>query len=47
MQNTMKTVIEEFFKKLNIDIDSIKIEKSDTNDNLKIKIKTEESGLLI
>lgn len=47
MQNKMKTVIEEFFKKLNIDIDSIELNKSDTDNNFKIKIKTEESGILI
>lgn len=47
MENEIKALVTEFFEKLEVEIDSIKITNIDEANIFNIKIKTEESGLLI
>ncbi|MFK7780381.1 MAG: R3H domain-containing nucleic acid-binding protein [Candidatus Gracilibacteria bacterium] len=47
MQNDIKALVGEFFDKLNIKIDSLKVNNVEESNIYNIKIETEESGLLI
>ena len=47
MQDEVKALVNELFEKLNIKTDSIDIENIDDSNIFKVKIKTEESNLLI
>ena len=47
MQNKINKLIKDFFEKLNISINSLEIDKSDDKNIYNIKIKTDESWLII
>ncbi|MFC1798008.1 KH domain-containing protein [Patescibacteria group bacterium] len=47
MQNKVEALVNELFEKLNIKTDSIEVINVDKPNIFNIKIKTEESGLLI
>ena len=47
MENEIKTLISVFFEKLEIQTDSIEVTNTEKSNIFNVKIKTEESGLLI
>jgi len=47
MQNDIKILTDELFERLNIKIDSVEIVNVDASNIFNIKIKTDESGILI
>jgi acetolactate synthase small subunit len=47
MQNEIKALGLDFFEKLNINIDSLEVINSEEKNIFNMKIKTEDSGMLI
>jgi hypothetical protein len=47
VKNDIKTLVFDFFEKLNIKIDTLEVTNVDELNIFNIKIETEESGLLI